>query len=259
MKLRPGIELASLTDLGRQRERNEDSLGYWEAEDEPEFCKKGRLAVIADGMGGHEGGQQASQLAIKTLSSVYRDCNGADPQTALLKGLQAAHEAILDYAARHPGLYGMGTTCTAAAIVGSQLFFSHVGDSRLYLVRGESISRLTRDHSYVGRLVEAGLLRPQDAEHHPQRHVLTAALGVGAELTPDAPPAAIELRCGDILLLCTDGLWGVVSDDELQAKALAGSPEQACRELIALANSRGGPDNLTVQILRVAHRENPGT
>ena len=251
MKTRPGIELASLSDVGCQRERNEDSFAYWEPQDDSDFRRKGRLAIVADGMGGYEGGQQASQLAIKTVCSAYRDSNGTDPQTALNAGLQAAHQAILEHAARHPDLYGMGTTCTAASIIDSRLFFSHVGDSRLYLVRGDTISRLTRDHSYVGRLVETGLLRPEDAEHHPQRHVLTAALGVGGVLTPDSPDQPLELHPGDVLILCTDGLWGLVSDRELQDAAASRSPSEACRELVELAKTRGGPDNITLQVLRV--------
>ncbi len=251
MRIRPGIELGSLTDVGCQRERNEDSFTYWEPDADSEFRHKGRLAIVADGMGGYEGGQQASQIAIKTVCDTYRDSNGSDPQTALSKGLQAAHEAILVYAAQHPQLYGMGTTCTAASLVGPRLYFAHVGDSRLYLIRGATISRLTRDHSYVGRLVESGLLRPEDAEHHPQRHVLTAALGVGGELVTDAPAAAIELLPDDILILCTDGLWGLVKDEELQTAATANDPSQACRDLVDLAKRRGGPDNITLQVVRV--------
>jgi PPM family protein phosphatase len=251
MKIRPGIELANLTDVGCQRERNEDSLAYWEPQDDAEFHKKGRLLIVADGMGGYEGGQQASHIAAKTVSNVYQHSNGTDPQTALLHGLEAAHREILDYAARHPNLTGMGTTCTAASIVDSRLYFSHIGDSRLYLVRNGTVSRLTRDHSYVGRLVETGFLRPEDAENHPQRHILTAALGVGTELEPDSPAAALELRGGDVLILCTDGLWGLVSDQELHQVA-SFHPRKACRELVDLAKSRGGPDNITVQVIRIS-------
>lgn len=251
MKTRPGIELANITDVGCQRERNEDALVYWEPESDSEFRKRGRLVVVADGMGGYEGGQQASQIAISTVREVYQRDDEADPQSALREGLRAAHDAILDYAAKHPEFYGMGTTCTAAAIVGSKLYFAHVGDSRLYLVRSESITRLTRDHSYVARLVESGLLHPQDAEHHPQRHVLTAALGVGAEPATDTPMTATELQNSDVLILCTDGLWGVLADYEIQEIVSSSSPEDSCLKLVQLAKERGGPDNITTQVLRV--------
>jgi protein phosphatase len=251
MKIRPGIEIASVTDVGCQRERNEDALVYWEPEADSEFAKRGRLAVVADGMGGYEGGQQASQIAISTVCEVYRQSDGNDPQSALRDGLRAAHEAILEYAAKHPEFYGMGTTCTAASIVGSQLYFAHIGDSRLYLVRGDSIRRLTRDHSYVARLVETGLLHPQEAEHHPQRHVLTAALGVGSEPATDVNVIGTELHKSDVLLLCTDGLWGVLADVEILTIASESKPEQACRKLLALAKERGGPDNITMQVMRI--------
>jgi serine/threonine protein phosphatase PrpC len=145
----------------------------------------------------------------------------------------------------------MGTTCTALAIRGSQLYFAHVGDSRLYLVRDGKISRLTRDHSYVGRLVESGIVRPEDAEKHPQRHILTAALGAGVELAVDGAEKPFELKAGDELVLCTDGLWGVVSENELQSAMKGHAPAESCEALVKMALQRGGPDNITVQVLRV--------
>ena len=146
----------------------------------------------------------------------------------------------------------MGTTCSALAIVGRELHFAHVGDSRLYLIRAQSMSRLTRDHSYVGRLVESGLVRSEDAESHPQRHILTAALGSGREVTPHTPDQPVALQEGDILLLCTDGLWGVIGDIDLARLAQADPPAEACQKLVALALERGGPDNITVLVLRVS-------
>src|SRR3984957_12122423 len=146
----------------------------------------------------------------------------------------------------------MGTTCTALSLVGRQLCFAHVGDSRLYLVRGGMISRLTRDHSYVGRLVESGIVREEDAESHPQRHILTAALGSGRELTPDVPERPLDLVIGDSLLLCTDGLWGVVPEPDLARIVQTGTPAEACTALVNQALERGGPDNITVLVLRIS-------
>jgi PPM family protein phosphatase len=251
MLIRAGIEFANLTDIGCHREENEDSSAYWEPESDDEFQRKGRLAVVADGMGGYEGGQQASALAVKTVCETYEDA-AEDPQIALLQGLQLAHARIQEYARQHPGFFGMGTTCTAVCVRKEELYFAHVGDSRLYLVRDGSISRLTRDHSYVGRLVETGLLAPELAETHPQRNVLTAALGVGIELTPQMPAQPILLEDRDVLVLCTDGLWGLVSDDELRKAAWSNHPQEACQTLINLARTRGGPDNITVQVMRVS-------
>lgn len=255
MKVRTGIEVTSQTDIGCLRQNNEDSFGYWEPEDDAQFARKGRLAVVADGMGGYEGGQEASRLAVETLLAVYRDYAGDDPQAGLIEALQGAHEQIRNYSVAHPELHGMGTTCTAAAIVRNgehdALYYAHVGDSRLYLIRGGRITRVTRDHSYVGRLVEAGMISAEEAERHPQRNILTAALGTNPELTMDTPEHPQPLFPEDVLLICTDGLWGLVADAEILGAVDNKSAERAGRELIALARERGGPDNITVEILRL--------
>lgn len=255
MKVRTGIEVSSKTDIGCMRQNNEDSFGYWEPDDDEEFLRKGRLAVVADGMGGYEGGQEASRLAVETLVAVYRDFGGDDPQAALVEALQTAHEQIRQYSFAHPELRGMGTTCTAAAIVRvadyDALYYVHVGDTRLYLIRDGHITKVTRDHSYVGRLVESGMISPEEAEHHPQRNILTAALGTNPDLIMDSPGHPEPLRPEDVLLLCSDGLWGQVRDWEILDTVDNKSAEQASRELIELARERGGPDNITVEILRL--------
>jgi protein phosphatase len=255
MNVKPGIEVAGLSDVGCQRDNNEDSYLYWEPSGDSDFQRKGRLAVIADGMGGYEGGQEASRLAVETVRDVYDHAAGDSPHVALLEAFATAHERIQSYALRHPELHGMGTTCTALVIRGRQLYFAHVGDSRLYLIRAAHISRLTRDHSYVSRLVESGIVRAEDAEKHPQRHILTAALGAGTEVAVDGAEEGIALQEGDVLLMCTDGLWGVVPEDELERAANGNTPTEGCAALVALALQRGGPDNITVQLLRVLKDE----
>jgi serine/threonine protein phosphatase PrpC len=249
---KPGIEAASLTDVGRQRSNNEDSFIYWEPDTDEDFRRKGRLAVIADGMGGYEGGQEASRLAVETVRSVYDNGFAGDPQETLIEAFEAAHQNIQRFAQDHPQFYGMGTTCTALAIVDRQLSFAHVGDSRLYLIRAETITRLTRDHSYVGRLVESGIVRSEDAESHPQRHILTAALGSGRDVTPNVPEHPFPLEDGDTLLLCTDGLWGLVGDPDLARVVQTNPPAEACLKLVSMALERGGPDNITLLLLRVS-------
>lgn len=251
MKVRTGIEVSVQSDIGCLRQNNEDSFGYWEPEDDQQFQRKGRLAVVADGMGGYEGGQEASRLAVETLVAVYRDFVGDDPQAALVEALQAAHEQIRQYSFAHPELRGMGTTCTAAAIVQDALYYVHVGDTRLYLIRDGQITRVTRDHSYVGRLVESGMISQEEAEAHPQRNILTAALGTNPDLIMDSPGRPEPLRPEDVLLICSDGLWGLVRDLEILDAVENKSAEQAGRELIELARERGGPDNITVEILRL--------
>jgi protein phosphatase len=251
MKVRTGIEVSVQSDIGCLRQNNEDSFGYWEPEDDQQFLRKGRLAVVADGMGGYEGGQEASRLAVETLLEVYRDFGGDDPQAALAEALQAAHEQIRQYSFAHPELRGMGTTCTAAAVVQDALYYVHVGDTRLYLIRDGQITRVTRDHSYVGRLVESGMISQEEAETHPQRNILTAALGTNPELIMDSPGRPEPLRPEDVLLICSDGLWGQVRDSEILDSVENKSAEQAGRKLIELARERGGPDNITVEILRL--------
>ena len=253
MNAKPGVEVAGLTDVGCQRENNEDSFLYWEPASDEDFQRKGRLAVIADGMGGHEGGLEASRLAVETVREVYDRVFNDDPQAALAESFAAAHTRIQDYAEQHPAFHGMGTTCTALVLRGRQLYFAHVGDSRLYLVRGAQILRLTRDHSYVGRLVESGIVRAEDAEKHPQRHILTAALGAGRDVVVDGAEQNVALQEGDDLLLCTDGLWSVVTEEELEMAVSHNSPADSCAALVKLARQRGGPDNITLQVLRVGH------
>ena len=251
MRSRAGVEVANLTDVGCRRENNEDAISYWEPEADNDFQRIGRLAVIADGMGGYEGGQEASRLAVETVLHVYGEEPSSDPGAALVKGFLTAHDRIRQYAEEHPELQGMGTTCTAFALRGHNLFVVHIGDSRLYLLRKGTIQRLTHDHSYVGRLVESGILRSEEAETHPQRHILTAALGAGSELSPEALPEPLQVEAGDSLVLCTDGLWSQVSEGELLNVVSNNRPAAACKELVRLARDRGGPDNISLQILLV--------
>ena len=251
MTIRPGIELANLTDTGCVRERNEDYYGYLEPDDDAEFLRKGRLALVADGMGGHEGGQVASGIAVDIVRQAYLATREEGPRGALMAAFRDAHGAIREFAREHPELAGMGTTCTAAALQDHTLHYGHVGDSRLYLVRDGAIAQLTEDHSYVNRLVREGRLTPEEAAIHPERNVLTAALGVESEVAADFSAEPVPLEDGDILLMCTDGLHGLVRDDEMLAVIAGRAPRDACRELVAMAKQRGGFDNITLQILRV--------
>jgi len=251
MRIREGVQVAGMSDLGCQRENNEDRYSYWEPANDADFKRKGRLAIVADGMGGHEGGQEASRIAVQVIEQVYSQPMNGDPQAQLLLGFREAHQQIVQYATRHPEFRGMGTTATAIALVSNQLYYAHIGDSRLYRLRGQEITRLTRDHSYVGRLFENGVISAEEAESHPQRHILTAALGTGPEFTPDSPEQPIVLQPGDTLVLCTDGLWGPLSESEILHAVSENPPAEACRVLIQLTRDRGGPDNITLQILRV--------
>jgi protein phosphatase len=250
MKVRPGVELASLTDVGCVRENNEDSYAYWEPNEDALLEVLGRLAIVADGMGGYEGGQIASQIAVDSVLKAYAKSAEDDPQTRLLGAFAEAHREIQEQA-ETLGLNGMGTTCTAAVVAKHQLWFAHVGDSRLYLVREGELKRLTKDHTLISRLMDTGMVRAEDVSSHPQKHVLTAALGVGGETAPDFSSAPISIKAGDVILLCTDGLWGQVSDEEIRQILSSQPPAKACEVLCDLAKTRGGPDNITLQLMHI--------
>jgi serine/threonine protein phosphatase PrpC len=253
MKIRPGVELASLTDVGCQRENNEDSYGYWEPAKDADFAQVGRLAIVADGMGGHEGGQIASRLAVETFTKAYAGATDSDPQKRLLTALKNAHGSIQQRAKQDPRLSSMGTTCTALALVDIRLYFIHVGDSRLYLLREGKLRILSRDHTLIAQLLEKGLIPVEQAQDHPQKHVLTSALGIpGHELEIDAPLTPLPLQKNDLLMMCTDGLWGQMKTSEIEHELASQSPGPACRSLVNLAKQRGGPDNITLQVLRIA-------
>ena len=251
MKIRAGVELASLTDVGCQRENNEDSYRYWEPQDDKSFAALGRLVIVADGMGGEEGGQIASRTAVDVLAEFYAGSSEPDPQKRLLGALIEAHHRIQRQAREHPALSSMGTTGTAFALINAGLYFVHVGDSRLYLLREGKLRTLTRDHTLIARLLDSGLIRTEEAENHPQKHVLTSALGVPGDIEIDSPPQPVPILSGDVLLICTDGLWGQMSRIEIERVLIAESPTKACRILVDLARDRGGPDNITLAIMHI--------
>ena len=251
MKIRPGVELAALTDVGCVRENNEDSYGYWEPEDDASFAALGRLVIVADGMGGHEGGQIASRIAVDLATETYIASAEPDPQKRLLNALDNAHRQIQQQARENPALSAMGTTFTAFALVDARLYFVHVGDSRLCLLREGKLRALTRDHTLIARLIENGVIRPEEAENHPQKHVLTSALGVADDIEIDSSPEPVPIQSHDVLLICTDGLWGQMNSIEMEQVLASQSPANACHALVQLAKSRGGPDNITLQIVRI--------
>jgi serine/threonine protein phosphatase PrpC len=230
------------TDVGRARSGNEDSY----------FCGRTVFAV-ADGLGGHQGGEVASAAAVEPLAALDgREL--ADPgeaAEALAAAIREGNAAILDRAAGDPGLWGMGTTVTAAALAGDHhLQLAHVGDSRAYLLRDGSLAQLTTDHTVVAELVRRGRLTPEQAAIHPERSILTRAVGLDPRVPVDTPDP-LELHDGDQVLLCSDGLTEAVDDDQIaELLATTHDGDAACRSLIDAANAAGGPDNITVVLLR---------
>jgi protein phosphatase len=251
MRIRPDVELANLTDVGVQREKNEDYFIYLEPEADEEFARKGRLLLVADGMGGHKGGDLASGIAAAALRDAFLHAPGGDPQAVLLHGFSAAQREIL--ARSESGdLRGMGTTCTAVILRNGELSWGHIGDSRLYLLRGGVLTQLTEDHTLVQQLVRDGALSSDEAESFEQRNVLTAALGMRSDaVAADFSRVPLPLEAGDTLIVSSDGLHSLVSGAEIAAVAGRMKPYEASRALLRLAIERGAPDNITLQILRV--------
>jgi PPM family protein phosphatase len=228
------IRVGARTDVGQVRSHNEDGF----LTDEPLFA-------VADGMGGHQGGEVASRIALETLGGLHRqDGGGLD----LREAVRLANRAVLDRASGNRDLEGMGTTLTALRAEGSRVRLAHVGDSRAYLLRDEDLRQLTEDHTLVHRMVQEGKLTEEEAEIHPHRSILTRALGVDQELTVDQ--GSHEVEPGDRLLLCSDGLTSMIDEARI-ADILSehGNPQDAADRLVDAANEAGGQDNITVLVL----------
>ncbi|MFH1059572.1 MAG: protein phosphatase 2C domain-containing protein [Pseudomonadota bacterium] len=209
------------------------------------------LLLLADGMGGAAGGAIASRLGLERIRQVFDRSSGENnPERALIRAVQAANQAVYEKAQAQPELAGMGTTLVALWVGRDQARLAWVGDSRCYLWRGGSLRQLSRDHSWVAQQVAQGLLTPAQAAHHTMRNVLTRALGAMAEVSPET--LSLDLLPGDLLLLCSDGLHGVVPEAELARSLAAGKPlAQTAAGLIALARQAGAPDNVSVVLARV--------
>lgn len=251
------VRVSGATDPGLKRSMNEDSLGYWVADDAAGLERHGILLVIADGMGGSRAGEVASRLAVDTVVQSWKDAHGDEPASELGRAIEAANRVVHGQSVAHPELRGMGTTCTALVVRDREAFVAHVGDSRAYAIRGGDIRQLTRDHSLVAQLVESRQITPEQAKIDPRRNLVTRSVGVSGEVEVDARRLDDELREGDTLMLCTDGLHGLVEDQELASAASSADLDAACRDLVTLARERGGPDNITLILARVGPGDRP--
>lgn len=241
------------TDVGLVRSENQDFGACTTPEEEKESHPGGRLFVVADGMGGHRGGATASRIATETVKAQFLGSETTDIPTALRDSLSRANARIYSEAQANPDLRGMGTTTSVLAVRDAQAWLGHVGDSRIYRVRGEEISQLTDDHSLVASMVREGLLTPKEAENHPRRNVLQRSMGVADDVEIDVR-GPFELREGDTFILCSDGLHGLVKEDEL--KEVAKLPiAEAADEYLKRALERGAPDNVTVIVARAERSE----
>ncbi len=232
------IRWGAATDVGQSRERNEDS-----------YFAGDHIFVVADGLGGHRAGEVASRIAVDELARLDESA-GTNLPDALEEAILTANRVVGERAASDPATAGMGTTVTALAIDGTVGYLAHVGDSRCYLFRDGAMTLVSHDHTLVARMVSEGTITAQQAESHPQRSVLTRALGTEPHLQVDIDE--IPLAPGDRLILCSDGLSSVVPEDEIAASIGAeDDPQETCFVLIDQANGKGGPDNITVVMVVV--------
>ncbi|WP_057768807.1 Stp1/IreP family PP2C-type Ser/Thr phosphatase [Lactobacillus selangorensis] len=239
------MEIAYQTDVGQKRESNQDYVGT--------FLNKGgaRFAIVADGMGGHRGGDVASEMAVSHIGYHFEQTTSTDVEELikwLVVELQNENQQIIDASEEYADLMGMGTTMVAVILVDHKFVVANIGDSRAYLYRSDRLKQLTEDHSLVNELVKQGEISPEDARNHPQKNIITRSLGISTDV--DADVTIYELAENDLLLLCTDGLTNMMTDRQI-AMILA-SPEditEKCKALVKVANQAGGLDNITALLI----------
>jgi len=242
------------SDAGKERPRNEDNYCYLE--------RQGiTLLAVADGMGGHAGGDVASSLAMETLNKFFfstdRDEFTDENILSLLECLvKTTNQAIYNAALQNPEIMGMGTTLTMGLTFNNKLFWGHVGDSRVYVIKDGYLKRLTYDHSLVQEMLNQGKITPEEARNHPQKNILTRVLGTHSQVEVDL--GEWELQAGDDLLFCTDGLTSLLEEDDILkiTRAHRDDPEKAATLMVDIANSRGGSDNITLIYVVEAGRKN---
>jgi PPM family protein phosphatase len=238
------MRFALLSDPGTERGQNEDACGS-HVESATHV-----LIAVADGVSGEEGGDVASSTAIEVTLRAYRESPASwGPAKRLYRAAQQANIEIYDRALVVTELHGMGTTLTAIVIDGDTLYAAHVGDSRLYLIRDGTVVQKTKDHTVAAERRRLGLISAKSAKSHPKRSTLTRSLG--RELIVAVDRIAFPIMGGDVLIVCSDGLYNVLDDEQLRAEVLGRDPASACASLVQRSNARGSPDNLTVAVVEV--------
>ena len=250
------LTFANGSDVGLVRSNNQDNYGKFPADSLDLSIPSGQLFIIADGMGGHKAGETASQMAIDIIRHEYFANRAGDIARNLQQAFETANEKIYNSAQQNPDFQGMGTTCIAIVLKERTGYIAHVGDSRAYRITRNSIEQLTKDHSQVAEMMRKGILTEAEAQGHPERSLLTRALGAKPEVETDIIKN-VALEPGEWYLLCTDGL-AKVSDKEIKRIVSSNTPLKACRKLIDLANRRGGEDNVTVQVISITEEKPQG-
>jgi serine/threonine protein phosphatase PrpC len=251
LRIVPRVKFVARSEIGHARENNEDKFDFYEPDEELLLAARGSVYLVCDGMGGHNAGQIASELAAKQFLHAYYHLGGAAQEAARHAILQA-HHYIAEMASKIPSRYGMGTTLTALILKQDEGILAHVGDSRCYRLREGVFEQLSRDHTLVARLVEQGIIPPEQARYHPQRNVIRQAVGVADPAEPLEPDIeTFALQEGDLYLLCSDGLTDMVDDAEIEAILRDEPPTRAAWRLVDRALANGGRDNVTVVLVRV--------
>jgi len=244
------LEIGVLSDVGLRRTNNQDSMALALASSQEEWQRRGHLFLVADGMGAHAAGELASKLAADNIPLTYRKIRGMSPTDALQSAITTANENIHQRGQANDDFKGMGTTVSALVLLPQGAVVGQVGDSRTYRLRNHSLEQLTFDHSLVWEMAAAGQIPDKEVESYVPKNIITRSLGPHAEVKVDLE-GPFPIETGDTFLLCSDGLSGPVSNDELGTIMGSLGPEEAVRALVDLANLRGGPDNITVIIVRV--------
>jgi len=250
------LEYMALSDVGMRRANNQDSYAVALASGSDGWLRRGHLFLVADGMGAHAAGELASKLAADNIALSYLKHSQMPAPQALQQAVQEANELIHRRASTSDDFRGMGTTCTALALIPQGAVVAHVGDSRAYRVRGPAIEQLTFDHSLVWEMKAAGQIQSEQASMYVPKNIITRSLGPNPKAQVDVE-GPLPLQIGDTFLLCSDGLSGQVEDNEIGALLYSLPVEKAVRALVDLANLRGGPDNITVVAARVTGPQVP--
>jgi serine/threonine protein phosphatase PrpC len=246
------LQVAQNTDIGLKREKNEDALISVLPEDVAVLKQKGALFVVADGMGGHKRGDMASEQAVNSIRERYYQDEGTDNEAALQAAFKYANKCIQDDNASRDQEEHMYTTAVAMAIRDEIVSIANIGDSLVYLVRDGQVSQLAESHAWVDEQMRAGLLTREEARTHEKRNIVTRCLGMREPPDVEVYTASAPIQRGDVLVLCTDGLYQLVSEEEISKIVETHPPEESTRRLIALANEKGGPDNITALVVQVA-------
>jgi serine/threonine protein phosphatase PrpC len=248
LKRIPKVTVACKTDIGCVRENNEDKFEYYLSESEPLLAVRGLVFVVCDGMGGHAAGQIASEIACKSFLYAYLHHESADPEEAARTAVSHANRFVRDAAMAIPERRGMGCTLSALMLVQDRAITAQVGDSRVYRLRGDQLTQLTAEHTFVEELVASGLMDREAASRDPRSHVLTRAIGVEDTVQPEI--LSHDLLPGDVFLLCSDGVTNLVSNERI-AELLHLPPSEAAWTLVNEALQAGGHDNATAVVVRV--------